>query len=82
MSAPHVSYNSQNGQEPHFQATSPYPSESGSAPSHVPNGRAAGEHTVVQEGGYGMAGPSSAAANGYPRYVPSWAHVLPSQLGA
>lgn len=82
MSAPHVPYNSQNGQEPHFQATSPYPSESGSAPGHVPNGRAAGEHTVVHEGGYGMAGPSSAAANGYPRYVPSWAHVLPSQPGA
>jgi len=73
MSAPHVPFNTQNGQEPHFQATSPYPSESGSAPSHVPNGRAAGEHTVVQEGDYGMAGPSSVAANGYPSttYAPS-----------
>ena len=80
MSAPHVPYNLQNGQEPHYQATSPYPSETESATSHAPNGTGGGEHTQSQEGDYGMAGPSS-ASNGYPRYVFAHAHVLPFHLG-
>ena len=80
MSASHVPYSLQNGQDTHYQATSPYPSETESVASHAPNGTGVAEHTNSQEGDYGMAGPSS-VSNGYTKCVFAFVHVLPFHLG-